>query len=97
MLDQQKAHAYLRACTKQHNGAGLLMAVLLLASFVLASAPPFLGNTAMAGGGALGLTIELFLLPTAFRSRSGSLIPAICLVTGMWIVAVAVAVFSLVG
>jgi hypothetical protein len=94
----EKANAILQAWTRQHNRAGLLMAIPLVAGFVLAqSVPPALGNIAMVVGPAIALTLGLFLIPTDFRSRSGSLTPAICLVTGMWIAAVAVAVFSLVG
>jgi hypothetical protein len=94
--DLEKANAHLQAWTRQQITASLLMAIPLVAGFVLAEfAPAALGNTAIPLGCAIGLTIGVCVIPKDFRSRSGSLTPAISLVTALWISAVSIAVFSL--
>jgi len=94
----QKANVFLQEWNRQHNRASILMAIPILAGFVLARfAPPVLGNIGMAAGPAIGLTIGLALIPRDFRSRSGSLTPAIWLVAAMWIAALGTVVLSLMG
>ena len=94
--DLEKANAHLQAWKRQKITASLLMAIPLVAGFVLAEfAPAALGNTAISLGCAIGLTIGVCVIPKDFRSRSGSLTPAISLVTALWISAVSIAVFSL--
>jgi hypothetical protein len=94
----QKANGFLQVWTRQHNRAAILMAIPLLASFVVARfTPPVLGNIGMAVGPAIALTIGLAMIPRDFRSRSGSLTPAIWLVAAMWIAALGTVVFSLTG
>jgi hypothetical protein len=94
----QKAIAIQKAWNRQHNKAALLMAIPLLAGFFCARfAPPVLGNIGMAFGPAIGLTIGLVMLSRDWRSRSGSLTPAICLVAALWLSAVVVTVLSLIG
>jgi hypothetical protein len=94
--DLEKAIAHQQAWTRQQITASLLMAIPLVAGFVLAEfAPAALGNTAIPVGCAIGLTIGVCVIPKDFRSRSGSLTPAISLVTALWISAVSIAVFSL--
>lgn len=94
----QKANAILQQWNRQHYRAALLVVVPVLAGFVLAEcAPPVPGSIGMAVGPALGLTLGLALIPADFRSRSGSLTPAICLVAAMWIAALCIAVVSFIG
>ena len=50
----------------------------------------------MAVGAAMGLTLGVSLIPEVFRSRRGSLKPAVCLVTAMWIGAIVTAVLSVI-
>lgn len=96
--NMQKANAILQQWNRQHYRAALLTAIPVLAGFVLAEyAPPVLGNIGMAVGPAIGLSIGLALIPGDLRSRSGSLIPAICLVAAMWTAAFCVVVLSLIG
>jgi hypothetical protein len=93
-----KAHAFLQEWNRQHYRASILIVIPVLAGFVLAEVPPpVLGNIGMAVGPAIGLTIGLALIPRDFRSRSGSLTPAMWLVAAMWIAALGIVVLSLIG
>ena len=93
----EKANAILRAWTKRHNEAALSIASPLIASFILARFfPSAFGTVAMAVGAAMGLTLGVSLIPEVFRSRRGSLKPAVCLVTAMWIGAIVTAVLSVI-
>jgi len=58
---------------------------------------PRLGATAMMIGSALVLSVCVSANPEHFRSRSGSLTPAVGLVTAIWVAAVVMAVLSLTG
>lgn len=96
--DLQKADAIQKVWSRQHNRAAVLMAIPLLAGFACARfAPPVLGNIGMAVGPAIGLTIALALIPRDFRSRSGSLTPAIWLVAAMWVAAAVITALTLIG
>jgi len=98
VADLQEGNRGLQDWRKQHHRAALLMAVPLAVGFALARfAPPAVGNIAMAFCPAISLTAGLSVIPADFRSRSGSLTPALCLVTAMWVVAIGAAVFSLAG
>jgi hypothetical protein len=48
---------------------------------------PRFGEPAFAVGAAAILTVQVLALPDSFRSRGGSLIPAVCLVLALWILA----------
>ena len=52
---------------------------------------------AMGIASAAGLTVLVCWIPESFRSRSGSLIPALCLVAALWFLAVITTVVSLIG
>jgi len=94
----KKANAILRTWTRRHNRAGVLMAIPLVAGFIMMSAfPSALTDIVMAVAPAIALTTGMFLIPEDFRSRRGSLIPAICLVAAMWAAAIVVALFRLIG
>lgn len=58
---------------------------------------PRYGVTALMVGGASVLSAYVFAMPERFRSRGGSMIPAICLVTGMWFAAAVIAALTLPG
>lgn len=95
--NMQKASAILRALNKQHKKTAALMAIPLLAGFACAQfAPPVLGSIAIALAPAAALTIGLALIPTDFRTRTGSLTPAICLVAALWLCAAVGTAFSLI-
>jgi hypothetical protein len=97
VLNLQKANAIQKAWNRQHKRAAVLMAIPLLAGFVCARlAPPVLGNIGMAVGPAMGLTIGLALIPEDFRSRSGSLTPAVWLVAAMWVAAAVITALTLI-
>ncbi len=94
----EEANNFLRAWTKQHNKAAFFMAMPMIAGFLAARIfPSGLGLIAMSVGPAIALSIGVRLIPNDFRSRSGSLTPAICLVAAMWISALVSIVFSLLG
>ncbi len=58
---------------------------------------PRLGGTAMMVACALVLSAYVWVLPDHFRSRSGSLRPAVGLVSAMWFMAAVIAVLTLIG
>jgi hypothetical protein len=75
----------------EHPFFGLACFVTIL--FVL----PSYGLTAMMIGCSLVLAAYVAAIPDRFRSRSGSLTAAVCLVTVMWMVAVVLVWLSLMG
>lgn len=75
----------------EHPFFGLACFISIL--FVL----PLYGLTAMMIGCALVLGTYVATIPERFRSRSGSLTPAVCLVTAIWIAAMALVWLSLMG
>jgi hypothetical protein len=94
----KKANAILRTWTRRHNQVGVLIAVPLVAGFIMVSLlPSAFSDTVLAVAPAIGLTTGVFLLPEDFRSRRGSLTSAICLVAAMWAMALIVALFRLLG
>lgn len=100
-IEEQKledTNHFLRAWNKQHYKAGLFVAIPSIAGFLAAQIVPSpFGIIAMAVGPAIGLSIGVRLIPNDFRSRSGSVTPAICLVVAMWIAALVTTVSSLLG
>ena len=98
VLSQEEADAVVKARSEQHYTAALLVGVVLVAGYLIAQvAPPVSEYIAMTVGPAIGLTLMVSLLPTSFRSRSGSMTPAICLIAAMWIMAVVVSGLALAG
>jgi len=94
----EKANAILRTWTRQHNQAAVLMAIPLVAGFIMRSSfPSALTDVVMTVAAAISLTTGVLLIPEDFRSRRGSLTPAICLVAAMWAAALIVALFCLIG
>jgi hypothetical protein len=84
--------------TRQQNRAGLLLLITIVVLFILPQfIPSPFGEMVMVFGSAIVLTTYVYLQPDSFRSRSGSLTMAICLVTAMWLGAVVVTVISLIG
>lgn len=98
VLSQEEADAALEERTRQHYKATLLIAALLVVCYVIAqAAPPVSEYIAMTVGPALGMTLMVSVMRESFRSRSGSMTPAICLIAFMWIMAVVVSVMALAG
>ena len=58
--------------------------------------PPF-DVMFMGLGAAAMFTVFSYLYPDSLRSRSGSLVPAYCLVAALWVLAVVSTVVSLIG
>jgi hypothetical protein len=74
------------------------MAIPLVAGFIMRSSfPSALTDVVMTVAAAISLTTGVLLIPEDFRSRRGSLTPAICLVAAMWAAALIVALFCLIG
>ena len=69
------------------------LACVVAVLFVL----PRYGGIATMVGCATVLSAYVSTFPDRFRSRSGSLTPAVCLVTAMWAAAAVIAVLSLTG
>ena len=96
--DMEKAVAFLKAHNREQIRSVLAMAltvaiVLVLPHFVPS---PFDGMV-MGFGSAICLTAYVWLKPDTFRSRSGSLTTAKCLVAELWLFAVVGTAFSLAG
>ena len=58
---------------------------------------PQYGGIALMGGSASILLACVAASPQSFRSRSGSLVTAFCLVAAMWVAAVFITVMTLMG
>lgn len=69
-----------------------MLAVLFLI-FIL---PPY-GSAAVTVGGAALLSAYVATMPESFRSRSGSMAPATCLVAALWVAAAIVTALTLMG
>jgi hypothetical protein len=74
--------------TEAAFSAALVVALLIIL--------PLLGGTAMLIGSAVGLVAYIILFPERFRSRSGSLKPAVCVAAFFAVAAAAAVVFCLV-
>ncbi len=76
---------------RQQTQAGrlVLLAVTVVTLFIL---PEYLTSPydgmCMGFGSAALLTAFLYLYPESLRSRGGSLVPALCLVVALWLLAV---------
>ncbi len=84
---------------RQQTLAGLALLVVTVATlFIL---PQYLKSPyegmAMGFGSAAILTTFLYLYPESFRSRGGSLVPALCLAVALWLSAAVTTALSLVG
>jgi len=77
---------------KSTTGQALLSLASVVAVFFIL---PRFGTPATMLGCATILTLYLSLFPGFFRSRNGSLGPAICLASAMWLAAAAVSALSL--
>jgi hypothetical protein len=71
----------------------LSIVCLLSLLFVL---PPY-GSMAVMVGSASILSAYVAVLPEHFRSRSGSMMAAICLVAAMWVAAAVITALTLMG
>jgi hypothetical protein len=58
---------------------------------------PRYGSWAVMVGCASGLSAYVAVLPEHFRSRSGSMMTAICLVAGMWVAAAVITALTMMG
>ena len=98
VLRLEKAIAIQSAWNKLQNKATLSAAPFIIAGFIL---PRFIASPfdlmVMALGPTVGLTIMFSLIPDSFRSRSGSLKPAIGLVVALWVAALVECALSLAG
>ncbi len=89
---------FLRARARQQYKAVLLMVISLFVIFILPNfIPSPFGGMVIGLGGAGIFTIYVLQNPNSFRSRKGSLIPAICLATALWLSAAVVVILSLKG
>lgn len=70
---------------------------MICALFLLFFLAPQYGSTAAMVGCASILTAYVAVLPENFRSRSGSLMTAICLVAAMWVAAAVILALTLMG
>lgn len=94
----EKANHSCQEWNRQHHRAALFMAVPLIFGFLAARiAPPTVGNISMAVSSAMAFSLGVCLIPNDFRSRSGSLTPAMGLVAALWIAALVTAVVTLLG
>jgi len=94
----KKANAILRTWTRRHNQAAVLIAIPLVAGFVMVSFfPSAFSDIVLALAPAISLTTGIVLTPEDFRSRRGSLTSAFCLVAAMWVAAVVVTTVRLLG
>jgi len=69
------------------------MICVLCIFFVL----PQYGGMAVMVGCASVLSVYVAVLPESFRSRSGSMMTAICLVAAMWVAAAVITALTLMG
>jgi hypothetical protein len=71
-----------------------LSMIFVLAVFFLL---PRYGSWAVMVGCASGLSAYVAVLPEHFRSRSGSMMTATCLVAGIWVAAAVITALTLMG
>ena len=84
---------------RQQTRSGLVLLVVTVATlFILPQylTSPYDGMS-MGFGSAAILTVFLYLYPESFRSRGGSLVPALCLVIALWLSAAVTTALSLIG
>jgi MFS superfamily sulfate permease-like transporter len=94
----EAAIAFFREHAKQQRKATLLMVLTIVLLFILPHFIPSPFDGMVIGfGSAIVLTTCVYRQPHSFRSRSGSLTMAICLVAALWLCAVIGTVFSLIG
>ena len=87
----------LRAQQEANFGILLLVCNVVLLFILPEYSPSPFDGIAMGIGAAISFTIFFFLKTESLRSRRGSLIPAICLVAAMWLLAAVTTVISLIG
>ena len=84
----EAGRAWQRENNKQQDKVALLLIPTIVVMFILPEFIPSPFDVMVMGfGSAISLTILVLLKPASFRSRSGSLITAICLVAAMWLFA----------
>ena len=94
----ETAMALLRPRANQSRRATGLVALAIIGLFILPGLIPSPFDVIVMGfGSAILFNTNILLNPDAFRSRSGSLATAICLVTALWLCAIVGTVFSLIG
>lgn len=94
----EDANDILQEWNRRHHLAGLYMSIPLVGGVLLAtmcSSP--VSDIAMSIASALGLTVGVSVIPDSFRSRRGSLKPALCLIAVMWLMALLVTIIQLFG
>ncbi|QDU58563.1 hypothetical protein [Aeoliella mucimassa] len=69
----------------------------LIVVFTLMFWLPQFGSLAMAFGCAVLLSAYVLALPDQFRTQSGSLVPATCLLAALWMATAAVALMAWLG
>ena len=84
---------------RQQTQAGVVLIVVTVATlFILPQyMPPPYDGMSMSFGSAAILTIFVYLYPESFRSRGGSLVPALGLVAALWLSAAVTTALSLIG
>lgn len=94
----EKANAISRAWTRQHNKAAVLMAIPIVAGFVMMNFfPSVFSDVVLAVAPVIAMTTGILLIPEDFRSRRGSMISAIFLVVAMWVAALVFCLIRLLG
>jgi len=94
-IEETKA-AFLAAQTKQQTKAAFLCLLALFVIFILPRLVPApIGLIIMGVGGAASFSAYFCLFPQTLRSRSGSLVPAFCLLAFIWLCAVVPILLSL--
>lgn len=90
--------AFIREFNRQHLRTGLLLGCMLaIVLVVYRGLPPPWNGVGMACGSAIYMTGFLMLRPDSLRSRTGSRLPAIGLVSFLWLIAILSLVVALLG
>jgi hypothetical protein len=94
--NEEAKAAFLAAQSKQQTKAAFLCLLALFVIFVLPRfVPAPFGLIVMGGGAAASFSAYFCLLPQTLRSRSGSLVPAFCLLVFIWLCAAVPILLSL--
>jgi len=94
----ETAAVFLREQEKEQYKGAISVALTIVVIFILPEFVPSPFDVIVMGfGSAILLTALVLSKPASFRSRSGSLIPAICLGAAMWLFAAVTTVISLIG
>jgi hypothetical protein len=94
-IEEAKA-AFLAAQTKQQTKAAFLGMLTLFVIFIMPRfVPAPFGQVVMAVGAAASFSAYFYMYPQTLRSRSGSLVPAFCLLALIWLCAAVPILLSL--